>query len=74
MVKLALGPRYRDKIISKDQYTEINRDVSRKLYELVGSAEALEKQEERERWQGVAEEEVRRAVESLKGEAEDVGG
>lgn len=65
MVKLALGPRYRDKEISKDQYTDINRDVSRKMYELVGDASALADQAERERWQGVAEDEVRHAITHL---------
>ncbi len=66
MVKLALGSRYRDKEITKDQYTDINRDVSRRLYELVGSAAALTDQAEREKWQGVADEEVRQAVIALR--------
>ena len=65
MVKLALGSRYRDKEITKDQYTDINRDVSRKLYESVGDASALADQAERGRWQGVAHEEVRKAVAAL---------
>jgi hypothetical protein len=65
MVKLSLGSRYRDKEITKDQYTEINRDVSRKLYELVGSADALSDHAEREKWQGVADDEVKKAVIAL---------
>lgn len=65
MVKLSLGPRYRDKEITKDQYTDINRDVSRKLYDLVGDASALTNSEERERWQNVASEEVQKAVGAL---------
>lgn len=65
MVKLALGPRYRDKEISKDQYTDINRDVSRKMYDQVRDASALTDQAERERWQGVAEDEVRTAIATL---------
>ena len=65
MVKIALGTRYRDKEISKDQYTDVNRDVSRRLYELVGDASALSDQAERERWQGVADEEVQKAVAAL---------
>jgi hypothetical protein len=65
MVKLALGPRYRDKEINKDQYTDINRDVSRKLYEMVGSAAALADQAEREKWQGVADDEVKKAIAAL---------
>ena len=62
MVKLALGARYRDKEITKDQYTDINRDVSRKMYELVGDASALTDQAAREKWQNVANEEVHEAI------------
>ena len=65
MVKLALGPRYKDKEINKDQYTDINRDVSRRMYDLVGNASALTDHAERERWQAVAEEEVREAIATL---------
>lgn len=65
MVKLSLGPRYRDKEITKDQYTDINRDVSRKLYDLVGDASALTNSDEREKWQSVAGEEVQKAVDAL---------
>ncbi|KAK3616759.1 hypothetical protein LTR56_025751 [Elasticomyces elasticus] len=65
MVKLALGPRYRDKEISKEQYTDINRDVSRKMYDLVQDASALTDQTERERWQSVAEDEVKSAISFL---------
>ena len=65
MVKLSLGSRYRDKEITKEQYTDINRDVSRKLYELVGDASALADQTEREKWQSVADDEVKRAIVAL---------
>jgi len=65
MVKLALGPRYREKEINKDQYTDVNRDVSRKMYEMVGNASALTDQAGRERWQIVAEQEVKKAIETL---------
>ena len=65
MVKLALGSRYRDKEITKDQYTEINRDVSRRLYELVGDASHLADHGEREKWQKIAEDEVQKAVVAL---------
>jgi len=65
MVKLALGSRYREKSITKDQYTVINRDVSRKMYELVQDASALSDQEEREKWQNIANEEVCKAVAAL---------
>ena len=65
MVKIALRPRYLDKTINKDQYTDINRDVSRKMYDLVGDVSALADQAARERWQGMAADEVRKAVTSL---------
>ena len=65
MVKLALGSRYRDKEISKEQYTDINRDVSRKLYDLVGDVSGLAGQKEREKWQGIAEDEVKKAIAAL---------
>ncbi|KAK4561709.1 hypothetical protein LTR86_004388 [Recurvomyces mirabilis] len=65
MVKLALAPRYREKEISKDQYTDINRDVSRQMYDLVGDASALTDHRERERWQCVAEEQVKTAISEL---------
>ena len=66
MVKLALGSRYRDGEISKEQYTVINRDVSRSLYDLIQDASALADQAERERWQSVADEEVQMMVARLK--------
>jgi hypothetical protein len=65
MVKSALNPRYRDKEISKDQYTDINRDISRKMYDMVGDVSALADQNEREKWQAVAEAEVKKAVDAL---------
>jgi len=65
MVKLSLRPRYHDNLISKDQYTTINRDVSRKLYDLVGDASALANQAERERFQETADNEVNKAVGAL---------
>lgn len=69
MVKIALKPRYLDKTINKDQYTDINRDISRKMYDLVGDASALADQGARERWQEMAAEEVRKAVTSLAAQA-----
>ncbi|CAK4031059.1 PHD and RING finger domain-containing [Lecanosticta acicola] len=65
MVKLSLGARYREKEITKEQYTDINRDVSRKMYELVGDASALSAQKEREKWQSVANDEVQQAIAAL---------
>lgn len=65
MVKLALSAWYRDKQVDKDQYTDINRDVSRKLYKELGDASALAGQETRDRLQEFADEEVSRAVAAL---------
>lgn len=65
MVKLALRPRYQEKEINKDQYTNINRDISRRMYDMVIDASALTDSAERERWQSVAEEEVRKAIAML---------
>ena len=70
MVKAALGSRYRDQEITKDQYTEINRDVSRMLYERVGDAEGLADQKEREKWQELAMDEVEAAVRAIRSQEE----
>ncbi|GAB7348835.1 hypothetical protein MBLNU459_g7544t1 [Dothideomycetes sp. NU459] len=66
MVKAALGSRYREKEITKDQYTDINRDVSRLLYDKVGDAEGLADQAEREKWQQVALDEVQLAIDAIR--------
>lgn len=69
MVKMTLRPRYLEKTINKDQYTDINRSVSRKMYELVGDASALADQGARERWQEMAATEVQSAIDGLAAEA-----
>jgi hypothetical protein len=66
LVVSALQPHYQTQKINKDEYTDINRDVSRRLYEQIGTEDGLM---ERERWQKVAIEEVRRAVLALRKEA-----
>lgn len=66
MVSAALKPLYRNQAIDKDQYTDINRDVSRMLYDMVGDASGLMEQREREKWQRAAAEEVEKAVRALK--------
>ena len=66
MVTMALKPLYQREELSKEQYTDINRDVSRLLYERIGDAAALENQQERKRWQNMASSEVRNAVKVLK--------
>ena len=66
MVTTALKPLYQREELSKEQYTDINRDVSRLLYEQIGDAAALENQRERKKWQDLASAEVRSAVKALK--------
>lgn len=66
MVKASLGPRYRKNEITKDQYTDINRDISRLMYDKVGDAEGLANQEERNKWQRVAHDEVEKAIELIR--------
>lgn len=41
MVSMALKPHYRSKTISREQYTETNRAISRMLYDRVGTVETL---------------------------------
>lgn len=65
MVSAALRPRYRRKEISRGEYTTINRDISRKLYDRIGDLEALGA-EGRARWESIAGDEVERAVTRLK--------
>ncbi|KAL8912419.1 MAG: hypothetical protein Q9171_002605 [Xanthocarpia ochracea] len=65
MVSSALRPHYHKSEISKDQYTDINRSVSRMLYEKVGAEETLN-DHARESWEKMASEEVTKAVQSLK--------
>lgn len=65
MVSSALKPHYRRKSISKEEYTTINRDISRKLYDQIGDFDALGV-EGRAKWEKIASEEVDKAVTSLK--------
>lgn len=68
MVTAPLRPLYVNKEVTKDQYTDINRDVCRLIYERVGGAgaAALMNQETREKWQKMAEQEVHSALKALK--------
>jgi hypothetical protein len=60
----ALRPFYRRKVISKDEYTDINRTISRMFYEQIGEAQALDA-DRKTQLQAVAGEEVNKAVEAL---------
>lgn len=68
MVTAVLKPLYLKKDVTKEEYTDINRDVSRLLYEKVGEAgaDALADQDTREKWQQMASGEVDSAVKTLK--------
>lgn len=68
MVTAVLKPVYLKKEVTKEQYTDINRDVSRLLYEKVGEAgaDALADHETREKWQKMASTEVEGAVQNLR--------
>ncbi|KAL9598604.1 MAG: hypothetical protein Q9179_003857 [Wetmoreana sp. 5 TL-2023] len=65
MVSSALRPHWQKSEISKDQFTDINRSVSRMLYEKVGGDENLN-DGAKEMWEKMANEEVAKAVQSLK--------
>ncbi|KAF2156727.1 hypothetical protein K461DRAFT_272810 [Myriangium duriaei CBS 260.36] len=65
MVKNALRPRYRDNEVTKDQYTDINRDVSRMLYDHVEDANDLADYDSRNRLQKLATDEVQKAIDAL---------
>ncbi|KAL5361134.1 hypothetical protein BJX96DRAFT_151458 [Aspergillus floccosus] len=60
-----LKPYYRSKSITKDEYTDINRTISRQLYDRVGDAEALGLDAKSELEQ-TAKEAVEKAVGGLK--------
>ncbi|KAF2624698.1 hypothetical protein BU25DRAFT_132516 [Macroventuria anomochaeta] len=68
MVTAVLKPLYLKKEVTKEEYTDINRDVSRLLYDKVGDAGAapLADQETREKWQRMASDEVDCAIKALR--------
>ncbi|KAI9706798.1 MAG: hypothetical protein M1820_004769 [Bogoriella megaspora] len=65
MVSSILKPRYRNQELNRDQYTDINRDISRMLYDKVGDAKGLSGQKDKEHWQRIAAEEVDTALKAL---------
>ncbi|KLJ13772.1 hypothetical protein EMPG_11313 [Blastomyces silverae] len=65
MVSAALKPHYRSRGVSKDEYTDINRRISRMLYDKAGTTTALDT-ESKTKWQAVAKEEVNKAIARLK--------
>lgn len=65
MVAAALQPVYQKQDIDKDQYTDINRDVSRKLYDQVNEGGGLAGDTTRDKWRAIAVDEVKLAMGAL---------
>ena len=66
MVTAALKPIYRKGMIDTEQYTIVNREISRMLYDKVGEAGGMADGTEREMWQSIAAHEVDNALKKLK--------
>jgi hypothetical protein len=64
IVKSALAPHWKSAEITKEQYADINRDVSRKLYEIVADRN-INDEREKCAWEKIATAEVATAVKSL---------
>ena len=65
LVSSALKPHYHEHTITKDQYTAINRNVSRMLYDKIGAFEVLD-DDDKAKWEKFAGDEVIKAVNALK--------
>ena len=65
MVTAALRPHYKSNAVNNDQYTDINRNISRMLYDKVGE-DVKVSGEARETWERLASDEVAKAVQALK--------
>lgn len=70
MVGTGLKPHYKKKTISKEQYTNINRSISRMLYERVGDKETLGP-DERTNLETEAKHEVQNTIDALKMKSKD---
>ena len=67
MVTAALRPHYKNNALNNDQYTYINRNISRMLYDKAGENGKVNG-EARESWEKLASDEVAKAVQALKPE------
>ena len=65
LVSAALKPHYKSNAVNKDQYTDINRNVSRMLYDKVGGDTGGTNGEKKEEWERIATDEVEKAVKAL---------
>jgi len=66
LVSAALKSAYKKKEINTEQYTDINRDVSRLLYEIAAQSGDSAHGQNRERWRTIAAEEVEKSVSKLR--------
>lgn len=64
IVKTALAPHWRQATITKQQYADINRAVSRKLYDIIAQQSVID-DEEKHKWKTMATTEVETAVKSM---------
>jgi len=67
LVSAALKPAYKKKQINTEQYTDINRDVSRLLYDIAAKGGDSSHGHDKERWRTIAAEEVENSVRKLRG-------
>ena len=65
LVTATLKPLYRRKEITSEQYTNINRDISRQLYDRVSQSGGLLDDDDRGKWREIAAKEVGVAVNAL---------
>ncbi|KAE8375868.1 hypothetical protein BDV26DRAFT_267004 [Aspergillus bertholletiae] len=65
LVSAALKPYYHSKMVSKDEYTDINRNISRMLYERVGDVETIGADAKTD-LETIAKEQVTKAIDALK--------
>ncbi|TID15324.1 PHD and RING finger domain-containing protein [Venturia nashicola] len=66
MVSGVLKPHYAKKLVDKDTFTDINRDISRMLYDRVWDDGGFVDKAARDRWERIAIEEVEKAVQDAK--------
>lgn len=66
MVSGVLKPHYAKKLVDKDTFTDINRDISRMLYDRVWDDGGFVDKTARDRWEKIAVEEVEKAVQEAK--------
>lgn len=66
MVAAALRPAYQRQEVDKNQYTDINRIVSRKMYDRVSDDGGLTNGAMKDKWQSVVAEEVNLAIGRIK--------